>query len=109
WVGDKAGTLDEGKPRLLSVIPVGPKGESELLYLAASLERGSEHPLAAAIVSGAEQRGMKLGDAREFRSITGRGVVGSIDGRQVALGNRKLLEELHVTPRDLSGRSEKLS
>src|SRR5499433_36502 len=108
-VVDKTGTLTEGKPRLISVIPVGPKDESKLLYLAASLERGSEHPLAAAIVSGAEQRGMKLGDAREFRSITGRGVVGSIDGRQVALGNRKLLEELHVTPSDLSERSEELS
>jgi Cu+-exporting ATPase len=108
-VVDKTGTLTEGKPRLISVIPVGPKDESELLYLAASLERGSEHPLAAAIVSGAEERGIKLGDAREFRSITGRGVVGSIDGKQVALGNRKLLEELRVTASDLSERSEELS
>src|SRR5262249_22640591 len=108
-VVDKTGTLTEGKPRLISVIPVGPKDERELLYLGYSLERGSEHPLAAAIVSGAEQRGMKLGDAREFRSITGRGVVGSIDGRQVALGNRKLLEELHVAASDLSNRSEELS
>jgi Cu+-exporting ATPase len=108
-VVDKTGTLTEGKPRLTSVIPVRAKDEGELLYLAASLERGSEHPLAAAIVSGAKQRGIKLGDAREFRSITGRGVVGFIDGKQVALGNRKLLEELHVVASDLSNRSEELS
>jgi Cu+-exporting ATPase len=108
-VVDKTGTLTEGKPRLTSVIPVRAKDEGELLYLAASLERGSEHPLAAAIVSGAKQRGINLGDAREFRSITGRGVVGFIDGKQVALGNRKLLEELHVVASDLSNRSEELS
>jgi P-type Cu+ transporter len=108
-VVDKTGTLTEGKPRLISVIPARERDEGELIYLAASLERGSEHPLAAAIVSGAEQRGIKLTDAREFRSITGRGVVGSVDGKRVALGNRKLLEELHVGASDLWNRSEELS
>jgi len=92
---------------LVSVVSRG-LSESEILYRAASLERGSEHPLAAAIVHGAEERGMKLADAREFRSITGKGVVGSVDGKRVALGNRKLLEELHVDPGDLSAQSEDL-
>src|SRR4029434_3687410 len=101
-------TLTEGKPRLISVIPARERDEGELLYLAASLERGSEHPLAAAIVSGAEQRGVKLADVREFRSITGKGVVGSVDGKQVALGNRRLLEELGVGAGDLSDQSEEL-
>src|SRR5262245_11443242 len=109
FVVDKTGTLTEGRPRLISVIPVRGQDESGLLYLAASLERGSEHPLAEAIVSAAEQGGIKLGDAREFRSITGRGVVGYVDGKQVALGNRKLLEELHVAASNLSNRSEELS
>ena len=108
-VVDKTGTLTEGKPRLISIIPVRDREEGELLSLAASLERGSEHPLAAAIVSGAEERGIKLANAREFRSITGRGVVGSVDGKRVALGNRKLLEELHVGASDLWNRSEELS
>jgi P-type Cu+ transporter len=107
-VVDKTGTLTEGKPRLISVIPVRGQDENELLYLAASLERGSEHPLATAIVSGAEQKGIKLADAREFRSITGKGVVGSVDGKQVMLGNRKLLEESNVDAGDLWHRSEEL-
>jgi Cu+-exporting ATPase len=107
-VVDKTGTLTEGKPRLISVIPVGARDESELLYLAASLERGSEHPLASAIVSGAEEREIEIGDARDFRSITGRGVVGSVDGKRVALGNRKLLAELNVDAGDLWNRSEEL-
>ena len=106
-VVDKTGTLTEGKPRLVSVVSRG-LSESEILYRAASLERGSEHPLAAAIVHGAEERGVKLADARKFRSITGKGVVGSVDGKRVALGSRKLLEELHVNPGDLSAQSEDL-
>ena len=95
-VVDKTGTLTEGKPRLISVIPVREQDEAEILYLAASLERGSEHPLAEAIVSAADERGIKLADAREFRSITGKGVVGSVEGKRVALGNRKLLEDLNI-------------
>jgi len=105
---DKTGTLTEGKPRLVSVVPVQGQVEGELLYLAASLERGSEHPLAAAIVSGAKERGVKLADVREFRSITGKGVVASVDGKQVAVGNRRLLEELGVGAYDLSDQSEEL-
>jgi len=107
-VVDKTGTLTEGKPRLVSVVPVRGQNEGEVLFLTASLERGSEHPLAAAIVSGAEERGAKLVDARKFRSITGKGVMGSVEGKQVALGNRRLLEELHVDASDLSAQSEKL-
>jgi Cu+-exporting ATPase len=90
-VVDKTGTLTEGKPRLISVVPAQGKDKSGLLYLAASLERGSEHPLAAAIVSAAEQSGLKLAAAREFRSVTGKGVVGSVDAKRVALGNRQFL------------------
>jgi Cu+-exporting ATPase len=107
-VVDKTGTLTEGKPRLISAIPVRGQDEIELLFLAASLERGSEHPLAAAIVKGAEQRGVKLAETREFRSITGKGVVGSVDGKSVALGNAKLLEELNIKADELWGQSEEL-
>ena len=107
-VVDKTGTLTEGKPRLVSVIPVRGQDEVELLLLAASLERGSEHPLAEAIVKGAEERGVKLAETREFRSITGKGVVGSADGKNVALGNAKLLEELNIKAGELWGQSEEL-
>jgi P-type Cu+ transporter len=105
---DKTGTLTEGRPRLVSVVPVRGQDEGELLFLAASLERGSEHPLAAAIANGAQERGVKLANAREFRSITGKGVVGLLEAKQVALGNRRLLEELHVDAGDLSAQSEEL-
>jgi P-type Cu+ transporter len=107
-VVDKTGTLTEGKPRLISVIPVRGQDEVELLFLAASLERGSEHPLAAAIVKGAEERRVKLTETREFRSITGKGVVGSVDGKKVVLGNAKLLEELNIKAGELWGQSEEL-
>jgi P-type Cu+ transporter len=107
-VVDKTGTLTEGKPHLAALVPVAGQSKDELLRLAASLERGSEHPLAAAIVAGAEKRELSLTDAREFRSITGKGVVGSVDGKWVALGNRKLLEELKVEPGDFLNQSEEL-
>jgi P-type Cu+ transporter len=107
-VVDKTGTLTEGKPRLISVIPVRGQDKVELLFLAASLERGSEHPLATAIVKGAEERGVKLAETREFRSITGKGVVGSVDGKNVALGNAKLLEELNIKAGELCVQSEEL-
>ncbi len=107
-VVDKTGTLTEGKPQLAILVPATAQNESEMLRLAASLERGSEHPLAASIVSGAEQRGLKLTDARDFRSITGKGVVGAVDGKQVALGNRRLLEELGIGPGEFAARSEEL-
>jgi Cu+-exporting ATPase len=107
-VVDKTGTLTEGKPSLVSLFPVREQSESDFLRLAASLERGSEHPLAAAIVGGAQKRGLKLAEAREFQSITGKGVVGSVDGKRVALGNSKLLEELHIDTGELWNRSEDL-
>src|SRR6185436_17929891 len=77
-VVDKTGTLTEGKPALAAVEPAGGVAEGELLRLAASLERGSEHPLAAAIVRGARDRGLSLVEARDFRSVTGKGVVGIV-------------------------------
>jgi Cu+-exporting ATPase len=107
-VVDKTGTLTEGKPHLTALIAVTGRSEDEVLRLAASLERGSEHPLAAAIVKGAEKKGLKLVESREFRSITGKGVAGSIDGKTVALGNSKLLEELNIKGDELWDRSEAL-
>src|SRR5215471_1477430 len=97
-VVDKTGTLTEGKPSLLSVVALPDIDEMTLLRLAASLERGSEHPLAAAIVAGAQARGCALVDTQAFRSITGKGVAGQVEGRQVALGNRALLTELDIAP-----------
>jgi Cu+-exporting ATPase len=95
-VVDKTGTLTEGKPRLVTVEPAAGFDANELLRLAASLERGSEHPLAAAIVHGAEERGVAIGPAQAFESLTGRGVRGRVGGREVGLGNQKLLDEMHV-------------
>ncbi len=97
-VVDKTGTLTEGKPRLTAVVALAEQNESELLRLAASLERGSEHPLAAAIVAGAQEKGLVLSEAEDFRSITGKGVTGIVDGQVIALGNHKLLEQLAIDP-----------
>jgi len=107
-VVDKTGTLTEGKPRLVSVDPAQGTDEATLLRLAASLERGSEHPLAAAIVAGAEQRGAELASVSDFESRTGKGVVGIVDGSRVALGNRALMAELDVDAEALSERAETL-
>jgi Cu+-exporting ATPase len=107
-VVDKTGTLTEGKPSVVSVLPVPGRDEGEILCLAASLERGSEHPLAAAILKGAEERGVELAEARGFRSITGKGVVGGVDGKRVALGNAKLLEELNIEAGELWDQAEAL-
>src|SRR5450759_1074606 len=93
---DKTGTLTEGKPKVVSVEAMQGFETTRLLRLAATLERGSEHPLAAAIIQGAEERGVALGSAEGFESLTGRGVRGRVDGLRVALGNRKLLEEMSV-------------
>ena len=95
-VVDKTGTLTEGKPKLVTVSAGGGFDERELLRFAASLERGSEHPLAAAIVSGAQERGVELTKAESFESITGKGVKGRIDGREVSLGNRALIDNLKI-------------
>jgi Cu+-exporting ATPase len=107
-VVDKTGTLTEGKPRLTSVVPLGDLAEKETLRIAATLERGSEHPLAAAIVGGAEQRGVALGNASAFESITGKGVRGQIDGQPVAIGNAKLLGELGIDATGASAQADKL-
>jgi Cu+-exporting ATPase len=100
-VVDKTGTLTEGRPRLLDVMPVEGTDEGELLRLAASLERGSLHPLGAAIVAGAEERGLALAAPAEFTSHTGKGVAGTVDGRHVAVGNQALFDALGIDPGDL--------
>jgi Cu+-exporting ATPase len=105
-VVDKTGTLTEGKPRLVGVETTGAMAEPALLRLAATLERGSEHPLAAAIVTGAQDRGVELGETASFASVTGKGVTGEVDGRRVALGNARLLETLGVDPGALAERAE---
>jgi Cu+-exporting ATPase len=107
-VVDKTGTLTEGKPKLQTVEPSGAIEVNELLRLAASLERASEHPLAAAIVEGAKERGVAVTEVRAFESITGKGVRGQIDSRRVAIGNAKLLQDLGVDSPDLSRRAEVL-
>ena len=107
-VVDKTGTLTEGKPRLVTAEPAGGFSETELLGLAAGIELGSEHPLAAAIVTGAEGRGLSPARADEFRSVTGKGVVGRIAGRTVALGNRRLMDDLGVAFGSLNERAEEL-
>jgi len=107
-VVDKTGTLTEGKPKLVTVEPAAGFDAKELLRLAASLERGSEHPLAAAIVQGAQERGVGIGAVDSFESLTGRGVRGSVGGREVALGNQKLLEEMRVEVGELAAQAEAL-
>ena len=91
---DKTGTLTVGKPKLVAVLPETGHDETEVLRLAASLERGSEHPLAEAIVTGAEERGVALVKADDFEAVTGMGVKGVVDGKPVALGNAKMMAEM---------------
>ncbi len=107
-VVDKTGTLTEGKPKLVSVVSAEGIDEDHLLRLGGSLERGSEHPLAAAIVSGAGDRGVELAQATEFQSVTGKGVEGHVDGSSVALGNLALMESLSIRFGDLAERAEGL-
>lgn len=107
-VVDKTGTLTEGRPALVAVEPAEGMAEDELLRLAAALERGSEHPLAEAIVRGAEERGYELPKAHDFGSVTGKGVRGTVDGRDVALGNLAMMAEVGVNPGPLSQRAEEL-
>jgi Cu+-exporting ATPase len=95
-VVDKTGTLTEGRPRLVSVTALDGFADSDVLRLAASLERGSEHPLAAAIVAGAEERKLTVVSSEDFKSVTGQGVTGRIEGRAVALGNAHMMRELGV-------------
>ena len=91
---DKTGTLTEGKPKLVAVLPEEGHDEAEVLRLAASLERGSEHPLAEAIVRGAEERGVDFAKAEDFEAVTGKGVKGRVDGKSVALGNAALIRDM---------------
>lgn len=99
---DKTGTLTVGKPKLVAVIPVPGQDEDEILYLAASLERGSEHPLAGAIVAGAEDREIAIVQATDFEAITGKGVTGKVNGKLVALGNDKMVLDLGLDGADLT-------
>ncbi|HEV8589299.1 MAG TPA: HAD-IC family P-type ATPase, partial [Pyrinomonadaceae bacterium] len=101
-------TLTEGKPKLVSVMATSNLNEADLLRLAASLERASEHPLAAAIVRAAEERGIKLANVSAFESITGRGVRGRIEEHSVALGNIALIEQLEIDAAELADKAEQL-
>ncbi|PDS58981.1 copper-translocating P-type ATPase [Rhizobium anhuiense] len=105
---DKTGTLTEGKPKLTDIAAFGGVGEDRLLSLAASLERGSEHPLAEAIVSGAEERGVAFVEVTGFEATTGKGVQGIADGTTVALGNAAMLADLGIDPAALSEKTEAL-
>ena len=107
-VVDKTGTLTEGKPALVSVEPVDAMPADDLLRLAAAIERGSEHPLAAAIVAGAEDRGLAIPTASEFASRTGLGLTGTVEGRRVAIGNDALMAELGVDSSALQDRANSL-
>ncbi|MDE1918217.1 MAG: cadmium-translocating P-type ATPase [Sphingomonadales bacterium] len=99
---DKTGTLTEGRPKLVAVLPEPGHEETEVLRLAATLEKGSEHPLAEAIVAGAEERGVALGAASDFEAVTGKGVTGTVDGKSVALGNVKLVTDLGLQAAELT-------
>ena len=103
---DKTGTLTEGKPRLIAVLPEPGHDEAEVLRLAASLERGSEHPLAEAILRGAEERGVALAATTDFEAITGKGVRGVVDGHAVALGNLRLVSDMGLSAADLVARAD---
>jgi Cu+-exporting ATPase len=105
---DKTGTLTQGKPQLSEIVSTAGMDRRDILRMSASLERGSEHPLAAAIVAGAEKEGVSLSRAEEFRSLTGKGVIGKVDGHSVALGNLALVQELVIDPGSLLARAEGL-
>ncbi len=107
-VVDKTGTLTEGKPKLVSVVTIEEVGETEMLRLAAGLERASEHPLAAAIISGAQERGLAPMTIDSFESVTGKGVRGMIAGRPIAIGNRALIDELKIDTGSLDEEAERL-
>jgi len=107
-VVDKTGTLTEGKPRLVTVVPAAPLDEMTLLRLIASLESVSEHPLAGAIVAGARERNIGLSPVQQFASVTGKGVSGQVDGRSVGVGNLPYLEHLGVDPGVFRARADEL-
>jgi Cu+-exporting ATPase len=103
---DKTGTLTEGKPKVVGVFPVDGFDESEMLRLAASVERGSEHPLAQAILGAAKDRELKLGEASDFASPSGKGATGTVGGKAIALGNAMLMRELNISTLDLDPAAE---
>ncbi|MGO9454881.1 MAG: heavy metal translocating P-type ATPase [Candidatus Binataceae bacterium] len=105
---DKTGTVTEGKPRLVSVVALERWSENDILTFAASIERASEHPLAAAIVAGAETRHAPIAEAKDFRALAGKGVIGVVDSRPVALGNPVLFEELGIDMSALRTRADQL-
>ncbi|WGF91120.1 heavy metal translocating P-type ATPase (plasmid) [Marinivivus vitaminiproducens] len=107
-VVDKTGTLTQGKPTVTAIHPAAGLSEDELLHLAASLEQASEHPLAAAIVDAAKARSVELSDVTDFDSPTGKGVVGQVEGRTVALGNARFLAELDADPSALENQADEL-
>ncbi|MET0792934.1 MAG: heavy metal translocating P-type ATPase [Polyangiaceae bacterium] len=107
-VVDKTGTLTEGKPKLTRLLTVGAVGESDLLRWVASLERHSEHPLGAAIIAAAAERQLELAPVESFESRTGKGVLGKLEGRQIAIGNRALLDALGADSKPLSEQAETL-
>jgi Cu+-exporting ATPase len=107
-VVDKTGTLTEGKPRVVSIVPHAGFDETTLLTFTASLERGSEHPLAGAFVAAAEERGLRLEQADQFTAVPGKGVVGKVAGRDVAIGNPALLEQVAIDAAPLSGEAGRL-
>ena len=105
---DKTGTLTEGKPRLTTIVSNGQTTEDELLRLSASLERGSEHPLASAFVAAAEERNLKFSEAEDFLAVPGKGVTGRVDGRRVVLGNAALFKDLDVSISEFHDQAEVL-
>ncbi|HEU4383334.1 MAG TPA: heavy metal translocating P-type ATPase [Anaeromyxobacteraceae bacterium] len=105
---DKTGTLTLGKPRLGQALSLAPAGENEMLRLAAGLERGSEHPLAAAVLAGARERGLAVPEHADFRSVAGKGVLGTVEGRAVVLGNSALFGELGIDPGPLAAEAERV-
>src|SRR5260221_13917974 len=103
---DKTGTLTEGKPKVVSIVTADGIEEAELLRLAASVERGSEHPLAIAVLSAAKERGQNLGEVSDFASPSGKGATGPVDGSRIALGNAMLMAEQNIASRDLDGAAD---
>jgi len=105
---DKTGTLTEGKPKVETVVAAAGEQEDELVRLAATLEQGSEHPLGAAVIAAARERGLKLSPSEKFESITGRGIRGKVDEKEVAVGNENWFKELGIVDSTLSSRAEEL-
>ena len=107
-VVDKTGTLTEGKLKVVSIVPAEGFDEAEILKLAASVERSSEHPLGDAIVRAAEERNLPLADVQEFDSPTGKGVTGKVAGKAVLLGNANFMTSSHIDTRPLEEQAERL-